>query len=215
MVDIFRLKDANGVEGNWAYFSESKGEIVDAGKDEQAAKEAAEKDSPKATIASALAHDTATPTPSSFVAGDNSSTNHSDEVSKPSETVKETSTIQLNKPSAPDVDNVKPVKKRAPFSPALLKKIVDSFGRNVTNISVELERFLIKQFGFSTEELSEDDPDVELVKLGWDCICQSYMEGSEPPISLIMAFGYSCVTVRLITSAKRMEKKVVQEPQNT
>jgi hypothetical protein len=158
----------------------------------------ASKDSPRTTIADALSNDTP-PLPKNDIAVSAATSSGSDSDRILPVISAEAKSLSVNPPVVPP--------KKSAFSPALIKKIVEQAGRNSTNISIELERFLIKQFGFSTQELSEDDPDVEMVKLGWDCLWQSYLENREPPVSLILAFGYSCITVRLIATAKRIPKK--------
>lgn len=213
-VDIFRVKNEDGSDGNWAYFSESKGDIVNVGTDEQEAKRLAELDGPKTTIATALAGDTSAPPPQEEKTpvdvggnGDNASSVDvvSDaEDSRPSvllDTRSEISAPVVAKPEEP----AKPA--RPPLSPVFIKKLVAQLGSNTTNMTIEFERFMIARFGYTTEELAEDDDDVEIVRMGWDAIWQSYLQGKDPPLWMILAFGYSCVTVRLIANAKKTEKK--------
>jgi hypothetical protein len=199
MTDIFRLKKEDGTDGNWAYFSNTKGDIVDAGTDETEARRLAEDDSPTTTIASALANDTPVL--------DNHSVADSSSPVLDSGGLADSQVTPPSQPVAPVPAPAPEKPKRPPLSPAFLKKIVEQLGRNTTNMSLELERFLIKQFGFTTEELAEDDPDVEIIKMGWDCMWQSYLAGAEPPIWVILTFGYSCATVRLISSAKKIKQE--------
>lgn len=220
MADIFRLQNEDGSPGNWAYFSQKKGDIVDAGTDEQEATRLAAEDSPKTTIAAALAGDTSAAVPPRDEAPLQSGSEGTSQGSAASvgsaadsgDAVSDNGPILSSVQSAPanstEIVKVVPDKPaRPPLSPAFIKKVVDQLGRNTTNISIELERFLFKQFGFTTDELAEDDADVEIIKMGWDAIWQSYLAGKEPPLWMILAFGYSCATARLIASAKRIEKK--------
>lgn len=218
MADIFRMPREDGTPGDWCYFSESKGDIVSVGTDEQEAKRLAELDAPKTTIATALAGDSSaakTEAPAEAMAGGSdgspvlpSSSGNSavdDGDSGPGPILGARSEISapvVAKPAEPE----KPA--RPPLSPVFIKKLVAQLGANTTNMSIEFERFMIARFGYTTAELAEDDDDVEIVRMGWDAIWQSYLQGKEPPLWLILAFGYSCVTVRLIASAKRVEKKV-------
>lgn len=213
MADIFRLKNDDGTDGNWAYFSDSKGDIVDAGADEQAAKELAAKDGPKTTIASALAGDTPAQTPKTDAPTSGSSNEGASATvpsvpSVPSSDAPSGPILSLipgGQESKPETKHEKPA--RPPLSPVFIKKLVEQLGRNTTNITIEFERFIFKLTGYTTEELAEDDADVEIIRMGWDAIWQSYLAGKDPPLWMILAFGYSCTTMRLIASAKRIEKK--------
>ena len=202
--DIFRTTNPDGTSGNWQYFSETKGDIVDAGTDEALAREMAEKDSPSTTIADCLASDSG-PATANVVAIDGMpilpDLQAAERVSEP--------TIPLPKMEPPKQQtalvSAKPT--RPPLSPAFVKKIVEQLGRQTTNLSIELERYLFRVFGFVTEELAEDDDDVQIIKLGWDAIWQEQLAGHDPPLWMILAFGYSCVTARLVVMAKREKKK--------
>jgi hypothetical protein len=216
MADIFRLNNDDGSPGNWAYFSDVKGDIIDAGTDEQAARAMAAKEGPTTTIAQALAGDASTsPKPITETPNAPVSSGSGNDVSVPSvgdssassyspfgPIISATEVIQP-KPATPPTE--KPAK--APLSPVFIKKLVEQLGRNTTNISIEFERFIFKLTGYTTEELAEDDADVEIIRMGWDAIWQSYLAGKDPPLWMILAFGYSCTTMRLISSAKRIEKK--------
>lgn len=217
MADIFRLKNEDGTDGNWAYFSETKGDIVDCGQDEQEARARADKDSPKTTIAQALANDASTTKPAAETTepgNENSVDSSSQSISVDSG---KSSSGPIESPSLVVIPGGKePEKKaeatpekpaRSPLSPVFIKKLVEQLGRNTTNISIEFERFIFKLTGYATEELAEDDADVEIIRMGWDAIWQSYLAGKDPPLWMILAFGYSCTTVRLIASAKRIEKR--------
>jgi hypothetical protein len=204
MSDVFRMRDNDGNEtADWAYYSESKGEIVNVGQDEAKARELATNDSPTTTIQDVLANDTASQATNSQPSSDSNSSDNRDSVSDTPSVAPRPVAL------APVIPPVNTPPKKSAFSPAMLKKIVETAGKNSTNITIEFERFMFKQFGYTTQELAENDDDVEMVRLGWDCLWNSYLENKEPPIGLILLFGYSCVTMRLIASAKKMPKKEV------
>lgn len=223
--DIFRLKNEDGTDGEWAYFSESKGDIVNVGMDEQVAQQRAAADGPKTTIAQALANDTSTSKPLAHESNQTVDTKASDSSSSKSDNDPVTSVgasgssytlippLQSSQEQKTIVTEAKPA--RPPLSPVFIKKLVEQLGRNTTNISIEFERFVFKLTGYTTEELAEDDADVEIIRMGWDAIWQSYLAGKDPPLWMVLAFGYSCTTMRLVASAKRIEKKVREDGDTT
>jgi hypothetical protein len=193
MAKIYQIPNDDGTPGNWQYFSEKTGAIVDAGPDEALAQAMADDDGPTTTIAGALEglpddQETATEVESN------------DGLAEPDDSpaipVRPTRTAGAKDPDG------KPT-----LSPQFVRKIKEKLAAGTTTISVELERFLIARFGYATEELSEDDSDVEMVKLGWQLQWELWMAGKEPPAWMILAFGYSCITLRLIASAKKKEKE--------
>ena len=194
MAKLYRIPNDDGTEGNWQYFSEKTGAIVDAGPDEALAQAMADDDGPSTTIADALEGlpDEAPQSTPELESGDG--------LEGPEESavvpVRATRTSGETKPDG-----------KPNLSPQFIRKIKEKLAAGTTTISVELERFLIARFGYTTEELSEDDSDVEMVKLGWQLQWELWMAGKEPPAWMILAFGYSCITLRLIASAKKKEKE--------
>ena len=186
-------------KGNWFFFSEKAGEVIDAGPDEEIALTLAGTDGSEATIAEAL---------------EGKTLNEDDIKSTLSETTRETTNKDSNEDrlpqprGAPDGTPPSDVTRRSPaLSPQFLRKIKEKAASGTASISIELERFAISRLGLTTEELAEDDPDVELLVLGWQLQWEYWLAGKEPPAWVLILFGQVCVTTRLLASAKRKEKK--------
>lgn len=186
-------------KGNWFFFSEKAGEVVDAGPDEAIALTLAESGESSATIAEALSGkdiDEDSPEPALPSPAGESPDAHGreDGLSQPRE--------------SSDVSTRGDGTRKSPaISPQFLRKIKEKAASGTASISIELERFAISRFGFTTEELMEDDPDVELLVLGWQLQWEYWLAGKEPPAWVLILFGQVCVTTRLLASAKRKEKK--------
>lgn len=195
----YQVKDESGAtSGNWFFFSEKAGDVIDAGPDKETADALAAAENGSATIADALEgkEDAIKET---TVSDRKEAKNGGDRLSPSA--VPETTDITTS-------DNAK---KRPPISPQFLRKIKEKAATGTASISIELERFAIQYLGFTTEELDEDDPDVELLVLGWELQWEYWLAGKEPPAWALIAFGQVCVTARLLASAKRKEKKAEPE----
>jgi hypothetical protein len=208
MAKLYRVPGVDGVLGNWQYFSEREGVIIDAGPDEDIARTMAEAEG-EITIANVL--EASKPT---VLEQDKAETSNEGE---PKPKRKEQDPIRLQGGGAdarPSTTTLVPtdtkgdeVKKRPPISPQFLRKIKERAASGSAEVSTELERFLFKRFGFTTDELDDDDPDVELLKLGWELQWEYWLAGKEPPAWALILFGQVCVTARLIASAKRIPRK--------
>ena len=211
MAKLYRVPDVNGKLGNWQYFSERDGVIIDAGPDEDIAQTLAGGEG-QVTIADAL--EASKPT---LLEQDKAkATNEGESTAKreKQETDGLAESRADNRPSTvalvPTDAKTNEPKKRPPISPQFLRKIKERAASGSAEIGVELERYIIARFGFTTEELDDDDPDVELLKLGWELQWEYWLAGKEPPAWVLILFGQVCVTARLIASAKRLPKK--EEP---
>lgn len=212
MAKLYRLPDANNNLGNWQYFSEKSGVIIDAGPDEDIARTMAEAEG-EVTIANVLEA-----TKPSLLEQDETKAANEGE---PKPKRKEQDTIGLSstgtdaRPTSTTLvspnNGVSEAKKRPPISPQFLRKIKERAASGSAEVATELERFLFKRFGFTTDELDDDDPDVELLKLGWELQWEYWLAGKEPPAWALILFGQVCVTARLIASAKRLPRKDEQD----
>lgn len=197
----YQVKDDTGKPGNWFFFSERAGDVIDAGPDKETADALANAESEGATIATALE-------------GQADAIKETT-VSDRTEAKDGANGLEVRRESAstdiPASDNTK---KHPPLSPQFLRKIKEKAASGSATISVELERYLISRFGFTTEDLDEDDPDVELLKLGWELQWEYWLAGKEPPAWALILFGQVCCTVRLIASAERKPPKpqIEEEP---
>lgn len=207
MAKLYRVPDANNVLGNWQYFSERAGIIIDAGPDEDIARAMAESEG-EVTIADVL-ETVKPPVSDEDEAEDKTNSGEPKPQRKKPDTDGLASPGADSGPSSVTLVSAKPeeVKKRPPISPAFLRKIKERAASGSAEIGVEFERYLIARFGFTTEELDDDDPDVELLKLGWELQWEYWLAGKEPPAWALIVFGQACVTARLIASAKRKPKK--------
>jgi hypothetical protein len=184
MAKIFQTRDDAGNLSNWQYYSEETGTIVDAGADEEIARAMAEGE-PEATIGEKL---------------EGKADEIKVEVKKEKEKKGELVAIDGGRKDEEP-------KKRPALSPQFIAKIKERAASGCAEIGIELERFMIARFGFSTEEMEDDDPDFELLKLGWELQWGYWLAGKEPPAWVLIAFGQVCCTLRLIATAKRIPKK--------
>jgi hypothetical protein len=189
----YRIKDENGKEGNWFFFSESAGDVIDAGPDEAIALSLAASETDGATIADSLK-------------GKEDEISSEPTLSNRTETKDGGDGLEESRGKTTDIAPSDLPKKRAALSPQFLRKIKEKAASGSATIAVELERFLIARFGFTTEDMEEDDPDVELLRLGWELQWEYWLAGKEPPAWTLILFGQICVTVRLLASAQRMQK---------
>jgi hypothetical protein len=205
MAKLYRVPGVDGVLGNWQYFSEREGVIIDAGPDEDIARTMAEAEG-EITIANVL--EASKPQDEGATESKQSKSEGKASDEKPDRLA---SAGPENGPQAIALvsTNAKgdEVKKRPPISPQFLRKIKERAASGSAEVSTELERFLFKRFGFTTDELDDDDPDVELLKLGWELQWEYWLAGKEPPAWALILFGQVCVTARLIASAKRIPRK--------
>lgn len=190
----YQVKDETGKPGNWFFFSERAGDVIDAGPDKETADALAASEGNDSTIAQALEGQ------ADAIKETTVPDRKEEKDSGNGLAVREQSTSTDLPPS----DNAK---KRPALSPQFLRKIKEKAASGSATISVELERFLIARFGFTTEDLDEDDPDVELLRLGWELQWEYWLAGKEPPAWALIAFGQVCCTVRLIASAERKPSK--------
>jgi hypothetical protein len=202
MGTIYRNDNGDGTFSPWSFFSEKSGKILEF-ESEDAAKTALEAEGPAQSISSALGgNDDVEESDAQTSEDDGTDNNPSGEPAEPEDSESLAPTARKRgrprKSAAPEPTSV--------LSAAFVKKIKERLASGTATISVELERYLIGRFGFSTEEIDEDDPDVEILKMGWAALWESYLAGKEPPWWLLVAFGHCCITVRLIASAKRKEK---------
>ena len=192
----YQVKDDNGnPSGNWFYFSETAGDVIDAGPDKETAEALANAEGNGATIASAL----------------EGKANEISQVTTIPDSSKETepaSGVETAGGKTASLSVSDSPRKSPALSPQFLRKIKEKAASGSATITVELERFLISRFGFSTEDLDEDDPDVELLKLGWELQWEYWLAGKEPPAWVLILFGQVCVTCRLIASSKRILKPI-------
>jgi hypothetical protein len=190
----YQVKDENGNASNWFFFSEKAGDVIDAGPDESIAISLSAAENEGATIATALE-------------GKEDAIKETT-VSDRKETKDSNDGLQGGtKSPSTDIATSDNAKKRPALSPQFLAKIKEKAASGSATIGIELERYLIARFGFDTEDLDEDDPDVELLKLGWELQWGYWLAGKEPPAWTLIAFGQICCTVRLLASAERKPPK--------
>ena len=198
----YQVKDESGNVGNWFFFSEKAGDVIDAGPDKETADALAAAEGGDSTIADALE-------------------GKQDEISQVTDTgnvpKKEDSGGGLARGGAKTdgVTTSPEPSKRPALSPQFLRKIKEKAASGSASISIELERFLIARFGFTTEDMEEDDADVELLTLGWELQWEYWLAGKEPPAWALIAFGQVCVTARLLASAKAKVKETPALPEVT
>ena len=194
----YQVKDENGNAGNWFFFSEKAGDVIDAGPDKETADALAAAEDGNATIADALE-------------------GKADAIQETTVSDRKEAKDSPNglpgsdKPSPTDIIPSDNAKRRPAISPQFLRKIKEKAASGSASISIELERFLIRYIGFTTDEMDEDDPDVELLVLGWELQWEYWLAGKEPPAWALIAFGQVCVTARLLASAKKTEKEPIKE----
>ena len=194
----YQVKDENGNAGNWFFFSEKAGDVIDAGPDKETADALAAAEDGNATIADALEG--------------KADAIQETTVSDRKEAKDSGGGLSGSDKSSPtDISLSDNTKKRPAISPQFLRKIKEKAASGSASISIELERFLIRYIGFTTDEMDEDDPDVELLVLGWELQWEYWLAGKEPPAWALIAFGQVCVTARLLASAKKMERESVKE----
>lgn len=195
----YQVKGEDGSpSGNWFFFSEKAGDVIDAGPDKETADALAASEDGQSTIADAL----------------EGKEDAIQETTIPDRKETENSGNRLSPSGEPETTGIATgdnTKKRPPISPQFLRKIKEKAATGTASISIELERFAIQFLGFSTEELDEDDPDVELLVLGWELQWEYWLAGKEPPAWALIVFGQVCVTARLLASARRKEKKAEPE----
>ena len=176
----YQIKDESGaIGGNWFFFSEKAGDVIDAGPDKDTADALAAAEDVIATIADAL----------------EGKEDAIQETTIPDRKEEKDSGDRLSPSSGPsttDIASSDNTKKRPPISPQFLRKIKEKAATGTASISIELERFAIQFLGFSTEELDEDDPDVELLVLGWELQWEYWLAGKEPPAWALIVFGQVC-----------------------
>lgn len=190
----YQVKNEGGSpSGNWFFFSERAGDVIDAGPDKEIAETMADDDIGTETIATVLE-------------GKEDAVQQATIVSDVSKAKDSGSGLPLARVETNGSANSSDTKKRPAISPQFLHKIKEKAASGTASVTIELERFLIGLTGFSTEDLDEDDPDVELLILGWELQWEYWLAGKEPPAWALILFGQVCVTVRLIASAKQKEK---------
>jgi hypothetical protein len=202
MATIYRNDLGGGKFSPWSYFSESQGKILEF-ETEATAQAALAAEGPAKSISSALGgiKDEAETTSTEDDGADDESGAGATESENPESLASPARKRgRPRKPVAPEPKCV--------LSAAFVKKIKERLAGGTASLSVELERWLIARFGFTTEDLDDDDPDVEILKMGWEALWESYLAGREPPAWLLICFGHTCITVRLIANAKRKEKVV-------
>jgi hypothetical protein len=214
MSAIYRLPRENGTFSPWSYYSESRGSILEF-ESEEAAKESLAAEVP-ANISTILGGQDAE-------TNDGESDDSSDDAPEAAGPIRPQSEQRSSVVAAPKrgrprkVIEVEPEEDDtpSPLSAAFIRKLKDRLASGTATISVELERFLIKRYGFTTEELDDDDEDVDLIKMGWAAMWESLLKGKAPPWWLLVSFGHVCVTARLIAMAKRSEPKQLESAPET
>ena len=209
MAKVFQLDKEDGTKGPWQFFSEKVGAIIDAGYDEGKAQQMADGEAPGISIAAALEDTRET--------GDPENENDVDAIPEDAEADGLEGTQDAPAKSFPNANRptaappVEKPRRTSSLTPAFIKKLKANLAAGTTNLSVELERFLINRFGFTTEELTEDDYDVEMLRMGWELQFEYWLADRDPPAWLIILFGQMCITLHLIATAKRKEIKANDE----
>lgn len=194
----YQVKDEAGNPGNWFFFSEKAGDVIDAGPDKETADALAAAENGDSTIADALE-------------GKEDAINEVSDVPNEPKAAKSESGLEKSRRASDGTTPSDSPRKTPALSPQFLRKIKEKAASGSASVSIELERFLIARFGFSTEDMEEDDPDVELLVLGWELQWEYWLAGKEPPAWALIVFGQVCVTARLLASAKAKVKAPTED----
>jgi hypothetical protein len=195
----------------WKVFSDKEKKIVDLGEDENAAKEAEKEHAKPANVAGILQRTSTTSetvaSGSKISAGDSSgdagnagtanagTVGSGQNAGKPG-AAKPVTTVGV-------LQTVASEPKKYKLSPKLAAKIREGFAGAVASASVTVPEFLMRVFGYTAEDLDEDDSDVELLKCAWEAQLEVWTDGGDLPPWVLIAVAQTNLMLKMVLNAKR------------